>query len=118
MCFGLFSVPSEPCSLKVTAIATRSVTLQWKPPRTTNGVITYYSIQYSDIVTNNFGNDTLMGTVEGLSPDTEYYLQLKAHTKVAAGPPCNMTIKTRKLLNILCINKLMLSHLNTIVGST
>ena len=103
----LFAVPSEPCSLKADSIATSSVTLQWMPPKTTNGVITQYSIQYGDTVINNFGNkvntsETIFGAVEGLSPDTEYELNLRAHTSVGVGPPCSLTFKTCKLIIQKC----------------
>ena len=73
------------------------------PPKTPNGVITHYSIQFGAFVNNDFGNkisNMLMGTVERLSPDTEFVLQLRAHTRVGAGPPANLTVKTSKLLNV------------------
>ena len=38
-----------------------------------------------------------MYTIGGLSPDTVYALQLRAHTGVGAGPPSNMTVMTCKL---------------------
>ena len=98
MCNILFTVPSEPCSLEVVSITTSSVTLHWMPPEATNGVITHYSIQYDDTAINTFGNNTFMGTVEELSPDTEYELKLRAHTSVGAGPPCSLTVKTCKLI--------------------
>ena len=72
------------------------------PPKTPNGVITQYSIQYGETVIDNFGNRTsnkLMGTVEGLSPDTTYTLQLRAHTKVGPGPSSSLTVKTCKLFS-------------------
>ena len=72
------------------------------PPETPYGVITRYSIKYGETVIDNFGSEPpnkLMGTVEGLSPDTTYTLQLRAHTKVGAGPPGSLTVKTCKLLN-------------------
>ena len=86
--------------MEVVSITTSSVTLKWMPPETTNGVITQYSIQYGETIINNFGNNTLnmIGTVEGLSPDTEYVLQLKAYTRVGAGPPGSLTVQTCKLL--------------------
>ena len=36
--------------------------------------------------------------VEGLSPDTEYVLNLKAHTRVGQGPPASLSVKTGMLL--------------------
>ena len=37
-----------------------------------------------------------MYTIEELSPDTVYILQLRAHTGAGAGPPSNLTIVTCK----------------------
>ena len=70
------------------------------PPETPNGVITQYSIQQNGSKITNFGNNMLMGTIEGFSPDTVYVLQLRAHTVVGAGPPSNLTIVTCKFLVI------------------
>ena len=79
------------------------MTLQWMPSTTPNGIITHYSIKCDGREIDNFQIDSktsnkLMGTVEGLSPDTTYALQLRAHTKVGSGPPSNLTVKTCKLL--------------------
>ena len=103
----LFAVPSEPCSLKTDFITTTAVNLQWMSPETTNGVTTQYSTQYGDTAIDNFGNkvntsDSISGTVEGLSPDTEYELKLRAHTSVGAGLPCSLTVKTCKLIVQMC----------------
>ena len=75
------------------------MTLQWRPPETPNGVITHYSILYNGININitNFGKNALMDTIRGLSPDTVYVLQLRAHTVVGMGPPTSETVLTRKL---------------------
>ena len=71
------------------------------PPETPNGVITHYSVQYNGRRINNFGSITvtkMMGIVEGLSPNTEYLIQLRAHTRVGGGPSASLTVKTGKLL--------------------
>ena len=94
-------MPSEPCSLREVSVTPATVTLQWMSPETPNGVITHYSIQYDGTVIDNFHSKTLtkmMGTVEGLSPDTEYVLELRAHTRVGPGPSASLTVKTGKLL--------------------
>ena len=41
-----------------------------------------------------------MDTIEELSPDTVYVLQLRAHTRVGPGPYTSLTFLTCKLLNI------------------
>ena len=97
----LFAAPSEPQSLEVVSVNSSSVTLQWRPPEILNGTIRQYSIQFDATVINNFGNNMLMGTVEGLSPETVYTLQLRAHTGVGAGPPSSITVITCKLLNTI-----------------
>ena len=56
-------------------------------PDTPSGIIIQYEVQYSVNSTSlvNF-TDTLMGTVEGLSPGTIYTLQIRAYTIMGAGP--------------------------------
>ena len=82
-------------------MSSSSVTLQWRPPETPNGVITQYSILYDGTNITNFGNNMLMDTIEGLSPDTVYDVQLRAHTVVGPGEPSSITFLTCKLLNII-----------------
>ncbi|XP_065914678.1 protein sidekick-1-like isoform X2 [Dysidea avara] len=79
---------TAPCSLTVDTIQQRFVTLSWMPPDTPNGIIIQYEVQYSVNSTTSLVNftDTLMGTVEGLSPGTIYTLQIRAYTRVGAGP--------------------------------
>ena len=97
---NLFTVPSEPQSLRITAITSSSVTLQWSSPKIPNGVIVHYSILYNETTIADLGSN-IMYTIENLSPDTVYVLQLKAHTVVGAGPPSNLTVVTCKLYYII-----------------
>ena len=85
--------------MEAVSVSSNSVTLQWIPPKTPNGVITHYSIQLDETNTVNISSSVLMYTIEGLSPDTVYVLQLRAHTVVGAGPPTSETVLTRKLLS-------------------
>ena len=118
----LFLEPIEPCSLEVASITSTTVTLQWKPPEKSNGLIKQYSIQYNESKVDNFGSvatDRLMGTVEGLSPDTEYVLQLRAHTRVGPGLPASLTVQTSKLLILqytkrFCLISSIFHHLKSI----
>ena len=64
---------------------------------TPNGIIIQYEVQYSVNSTTSLVNftDTLMGTVEGLSPGTIYTLQIRAYTRVGTGPFSNgITVMT------------------------
>jgi len=91
----LILVPSNPHSLEIISINSTSVTLRWMPPDTPNGIITQYSLQSSDMTSiANLSSNVLMFTVEGLSPDTMYELQLRAHTSVGKGPPTSVTVIT------------------------
>ena len=85
--------------MEIVSDTSSSVTLQWRPPVTPNGIITHYSFLYNGINTANFGSNMLMDTIEGLSPDTVYVLQLRAHTVVGMGPSTSETVLTHKLNN-------------------
>ena len=87
--------------MEINFVTSSSVTLKWKPPKYTNGVITKYSIHYDGVDIDHFGvvSDTMIDTIEGLSPDNVYVLKMKAHTRVGPGPPVSFTVKTRKLIN-------------------
>ena len=67
------------------------------PPNVPNGIITYYSIERNGTNIGNFSSNELMYTIEGLSPDTVYVLQLRAHTGAGPGLPSNVTFITCKL---------------------
>ena len=100
--------------MEVIYVNSTSATLQWRPPTTLNGVIRQYSILYNGINVTGFGNsmlmdadDVLMDTIEGLSPDTVYVLQLRAHTVVGAGPSTSITFLTCKLCNMPILSSSM-----------
>ena len=99
-----FVVPSEPQLLReAVSVNSSSVTLQWRPPVTSNGIIMQYSLQYYTTAVVNTTNNVLIYTFSGLSPETVYVLQLRAHTSAGAGPPSIITITTRKLLNTVTL---------------
>ena len=93
----LFVVPSKPHSLEIVSVNSTSVTLQWRPPEAPNGIITHYSIQLDGSDIGNFSSSVLMYTIERLSPDTVYVLQLRAHTGAGAGQSSIVTFITCKL---------------------
>ncbi|XP_065904893.1 uncharacterized protein [Dysidea avara] len=83
---------TAPRLLTADIIQSRFMTLSWMPPDTPNGIIIQYEVQYSVNSTTLLVNfaDTLMGTVEGLSPVTLYTLQIRAYTRVGIGPFSSM----------------------------
>ena len=91
-------MPSEPHLSEIVFVNSSSLTLQWTPPDTPNGVITQYSIQLNGNNITDLNSNVLTYTIAGLSPDTVYVLQLTASTSAGAGPPSSVTITTRELL--------------------
>ena len=94
-------MPSEPRTLEVFIVNSSSVTLQWTPPGTPNGVITQYSIQLDGTNITSHSSNVLMYTIGGLSPDTVHVIGLTAYTSAGEGPPNSETVITRKLLMLL-----------------
>ena len=73
------------------------------PPEFPNGAITKYSIHYNEVDIDNFGSNVMnkiIGTVHGLSSNTSYVFEMKAYTRMGAGSPVSLPVKTRKLLNM------------------
>ena len=70
------------------------------PPEFPNGIITKYSVHYNGINIDEFGNtlNKMTSTVDGLSPNTLYTFEVKAHTRMGAGPSVSIACKTRKLM--------------------
>lgn len=83
--------PSAPRSLSADDIQSTSIILSWLPPNTPNGIIMQYEVQYNADNETSFVNFTAtrMRTVGGLSPSKVYTLQVRAYTKVGAGPFSN-----------------------------
>ena len=121
MLINLSIEPSRPHRMEKCSDTSTTVTLQWMPPTYPNGVIIKYSVHFDGKCIDNFGDksvsDMWMGTVEGLLPDTEYVFEMKAHTRVGAGPSADLSIRTCELLNIntnynqVCIVDLMVKYL-------
>ena len=98
-----FVAPSEPKDLEIVTVTSTSVTLQWMPPKYPNGTITRYAIQYDGRSIDVFGDyvsGKMVGRIDGLIPDTEYVIEMKAYTRVGPGPSFSLPAKTCKLLNI------------------
>ena len=99
------------------SVTSSSITLQWMPPEPPNGIITQYSIQFDTTNISNFGSNMLnilMDTIEGLSPDTVYVLQLRAHNSVGAGPLSIITVITCRLLNTMY--QMLASYVRTYIA--
>ena len=95
----------------------RFVTLSWMAPTTPNGIIIQYEVQYSVNSTTSLVNftHTLMDTVGGLLPATIYTLQIRAYTRVGAGPfSDSITVTTLPERKLECTFSLLSLHYSTI----
>jgi neogenin len=71
-----------------------SVSLNWQPPRQTNGQITGYQVFYTtdatlkdrDWVREDVPGDRLSVTIRGLSTETTYYFKVQARNNAGYGP--------------------------------
>jgi len=124
--FFFIGPAAVPCSLTAENVQSTFVKLSWMSPCTPNGIIIQYEVQYSVNRTTSLINltDTLMGTVEELSPSTIYTILIRAYTRVGAGPFSNsitiMTLSPREFIIrhvhvIYLIN--FMQHLNLFLGS-
>ena len=69
-----------------------------------NGVITKYSVHCDGKNIDAFGDPqshNMIDTIKELMPDTDYVIEMKAHTQVGSGTPSSLLVRTGKLLNIV-----------------
>ena len=96
--------PSEPQNLEIVSATSTIVTLQWMPPKYPNGDIIRYAVHCDGKHIDAFGDhvsDKMIGSIDGLTPDTEYVIELTAYTRVGPGPPFSLPVKTCKLLKMV-----------------
>ncbi|XP_054086564.1 protein sidekick isoform X3 [Zeugodacus cucurbitae] len=93
-------VPDEIMALHFDDVSDRSVKVLWSPPRNTNGILTGYSVRYQvkdrpDTLkaVNLTAEDTEL-TVTQLQATTHYWFEIRAWTKVGAGPAKTATIQS------------------------
>ena len=79
----------------MTDVRSRSVTLSWYPAYDGNSPILRYMVRYRDMLSHVYTNNTVAGTVTsttitGLSPHTEYQVQVFSGNSVGLGSPTKM----------------------------
>ena len=90
--------------MEVVTASSTIVTLQWMPPKYPNGVITRYAIQFDGIIINEFGDyvaGKMIGSIDRLTPHTEYVFEMKAYTRVGPGSSSSLSVRTCKLMSIV-----------------
>ena len=93
MCCVLFSaVPSAPPSSIDTSSTPTTITVQWEMVRCIyrNGEITGYSVRYSGGGSTDtmpvMGGDNRQATISGLTPSTDYTIEVAAVNDAGTGP--------------------------------
>lgn len=81
-----------PLHMMAEAISSNQILVRWEPPpfEERNGVITHYTMRLTEGLdtTQSITNRTssLSMTIDGLRPNTEYIVEVRAHTQVGGGP--------------------------------
>ena len=101
--------PSSPLNLTVTNKTSTSLTAEWSPPLTPNGVILSYQVSYVGLesvnpVPHSFETNSTLNTngttqtveVAGLSPYSLYSLSVKAFTSAGGGEETRVTFRTEE----------------------
>ena len=101
--------PSSPLHLMITNKMSTSLTAEWSPPLTPNGVILSYQVSYVGLesvnpVPDSFETDSTLNTngttqtveVVGLSPYSLYSLSVKAFTSAGGGEEATITFRTEE----------------------
>ena len=104
-----YPAPADPPqNFNRTAQSSRTVTLQWSRPSTPNGIITSYTLVYSNAtveVTIVYDNNTLGNTVEYLNEFTPYTFELSANTSVGGGPVAVVMVTTDEDGRLITVDK-------------
>ena len=101
--------PSSPLNLTVTNKTSTSLTAEWSPSLTPNGVILSYQVSYVGLesvnpVPDSFETNSTLNTngttqtveVAGLSPYSLYSLSVKAFTSAGGGEEIRVTFRTEE----------------------
>ncbi|XP_017480193.1 PREDICTED: protein sidekick-like, partial [Rhagoletis zephyria] len=96
----LEDVPDEIMALHFDDVSDRSVKVLWSPPRNANGILTGYSVRYQvkdrteTLKSVNLTAEDTELTVTQLQATTHYWFEIRAWTKVGAGPAKTATIQS------------------------
>ncbi|XP_076439826.1 receptor-type tyrosine-protein phosphatase delta-like isoform X2 [Babylonia areolata] len=102
-------VPGEPRRVKVEAINSTGIFVEWDEPKDTNGKIRGYQVFYIKVNSNDepipgqmeryhdtFSGDLREAVITGLDPDTRYLIQVAAYTRKGDGNRSKSRIITTK----------------------
>jgi hypothetical protein len=88
------STPTAPLNLNGVALSTTVIRLVWEPPQTPNGIITRYTVYYSNgtsldatnFKVKNISAPATTTDIVGLTPDTNYTFAISTTNRAAESP--------------------------------
>ncbi|XP_041360358.1 tyrosine-protein phosphatase Lar-like isoform X2 [Gigantopelta aegis] len=102
-------VPGEPKRVRVEAINSTAIFVEWRPPSNQNGIIRGYQVYYTEVNSNDEPipgktqrfQDTFDGTkheavITSLEPDTRYTIRVAGYTRKGDGIRSRVKIITTK----------------------
>ena len=104
-----YLAPTDPPqNFNTTGQSSRTVSLQWLRPTTPNGIITSYTLVYSNTTVEVmlvYDNATFGDTVEYLNEFTNYMFELSANTSVGGGPAAIVMVTTDEDGRLITVDK-------------
>lgn len=103
------AVPGEPRKVKVEAINSTGIFVEWTEPKEPNGKIRGYHVYYIEVNSidepipgraeryhDTFSGSTKEAVITGLDPDTRYLIQVAGYTRKGDGMRSNPRIISTK----------------------
>ena len=98
--------------LQVINVGIDTISISWNIPTIPNGIITAYEIRYRESNNNglyNIANTTnTQYSIEGLPPNTNYTIEVRAYTSIGSGDWSIVRISTNQICKIIFFRKIIL----------
>ena len=89
-----------------------TISISWNIPTIPNGIITVYEIRYRESSNNGLYNVTnttnTQYSIEGLLPNTNYTIEVRAYTSIGPGDWNIVRISTNQICKIIFFRKIIL----------
>ena len=91
-------MPGVVSDLQVINVGIDTISISWNIPTIPNGIITVYEIRYREPNNNGLYNITnttnTQYSIEGLLPNTNYTIEVRAYTSIGPGDWSNIFVST------------------------
>ena len=101
----MYLVPGVVSDLQVINVGIDTISITWNIPTIPNGIITVYEIRYRESNNNGLYNITnttnTQYSIEGLLPNTNYTIEVRAYTSIDPGDWNIVTMSTNQICKII-----------------